>query len=216
MATSQQRGVAPDAQQDIRSNGTLAPLSARERWRAVWALLSGPYPTLVSRAVLGGVFLAAGIGKALDSAAFARDITGYQMLAPSVVAIMAYGLPWLEILLGVYLIAGLYLRWSAMITGVLLIIFMVAMGQAIARGLTLQCGCFGSAVSGAALREQVNGWSIARDGVWLLMAVHLWFVPSIWTADAWLHRRATAGAGNGPQQRPTQPSRRQGAARRRG
>jgi uncharacterized membrane protein YphA (DoxX/SURF4 family) len=193
MATIQQRATTPDAGQVSESVGAPSGPTARERWQTVWTLLRGPYPTLVSRAVLGGVFLFSGIAKALAPAGFARDIAAYQMLPPALASIMAYGLPWLEILLGLYLLAGLYLRWSAVVTGGLLVVFMIAMGQAIARGLTLNCGCFGSALGGAALREQVNGWSIARDGVWLLMAAHLWFVPSIWTVDARLHGESGTG-----------------------
>lgn len=193
MATTEQHEVAPAPEQESQPAAAPAGPSLRERWQVAWAFLRGPYPTLVSRAVLGGVFLVSGVAKALDPAGFARDITAYQMLPQAFVSIMAYGLPWLEILLGVYLLVGLYLRWSALVTGALLVVFMIAMGQAIARGLTLDCGCFGAALGGAALREQVNGWSIARDAVWLAMAVHLWFVPSIWTVDARLHTGAPAG-----------------------
>jgi uncharacterized membrane protein YphA (DoxX/SURF4 family) len=163
------------------------------RWRArlapVRAFLRGPYPTLVSRAVLGGVFLLTGILKALDVAGFERSIRAYQMVPDALVPIMANGLPWLEIVVGLYVLAGLYRRWSALAAGALLVIFMIAMGQALARGLTLDCGCFGTALGGAALREEVNLGSILRDGVWLLMAAHLYFVPSIWTADGYLARR---------------------------
>lgn len=162
--------------------------SLRVWWDRAWPIIRGPYPTLISRAVLGGVFLFSGVAKALDPGGFATDIKAYQMLpAGPVISIMAYGLPLLEILLGIYLLAGLYLRWSAVVTGALLVIFMIAMGQAVARGLQLQCGCFGAAV-GASLRDDVSVWSILRDGVWLLMAAHLFFVPSIWAADSRIQR----------------------------
>lgn len=180
---------------------TLAPASAqpaqptlRAWWGRAWPIMRGPYPTLLSRAVLGGVFLFSGVAKALDPTGFASDIKAYQMLpAGPIIAIMAYGLPLLEILLGIYLLAGLYLRWSAVVTGGLLVIFMIAMGQAVARGLQLQCGCFGAAV-GASLRDDVSIGSILRDGVWLLMAAHLFFVPSIWTADSGIRRGRRGGA----------------------
>jgi uncharacterized membrane protein YphA (DoxX/SURF4 family) len=167
--------------------------SAITHWRArlapLWAFLRGPYPTLVSRLVVGGVFLLTGILKALDVAGFARSIRAYQMVPDGLVPVMANGLPWVEIIVGAYVLAGLYRRWSALAAGALLLIFMIAMGQALARGLTLQCGCFGTALSGAALREDVNIGSILRDGLWLLMAAHLYFVPGIWTADGYLAQR---------------------------
>jgi uncharacterized membrane protein YphA (DoxX/SURF4 family) len=174
--------------------GTLAAEDARAtglaRLQRVWAVARGPYPTLISRVVLGVLFLFTGVTKALDPVSFESSIRAYQLVPGGFVPIMAYALPWLEILLGAYLLLGLYLRWTAIITGALLIIFMVAMGQALARGLTLQCGCFGAAIGGVTLREDVNIGSILRDAVWLLMAVHLVVAPSVWTVDERLRRRS--------------------------
>lgn len=155
-----------------------------------WTFARGPYPTLVSRLALGVVFLLAGVGKAIDPAGFARDIRAYQMLPGIAVTVMAYGLPWLEIALAVYLLAGLYLRWAAAITGALLVIFMIAMGQALARGLTLSCGCFGAGLGGVALGEEVSVGSILRDALWLLLAVHLVVVQSVWTLDERIRGRS--------------------------
>jgi uncharacterized membrane protein YphA (DoxX/SURF4 family) len=159
-------------------------------FQRAWTFARGPYPTLVSRLALGLVFLAAGVGKAIDPAGFARDIRAYQMLPGLVVTVMAYGLPWLEIALAVYLLAGLYLRWAGAITGALLVIFMIAMGQALARGLTLNCGCFGAGIGGVAPGEEVSVGSILRDALWLLLAVHLVVVPSIWTLDERIRGRS--------------------------
>jgi uncharacterized membrane protein YphA (DoxX/SURF4 family) len=161
---------------------------------AIAAVALGPYPTLVSRLVLGLIFLLTGVGKAADPAGFMRDIRAYQMLPGALVTAMAYGLPWLEILLAVYLLAGLYLRWAAAITGALLVVFMVAMGQALARGLTLDCGCFGAGLGGVALREEVSIGSILRDAVLLALAVHLILVPSRWTVDQRLRGRIRRSA----------------------
>jgi uncharacterized membrane protein YphA (DoxX/SURF4 family) len=172
------------------SDATSDAADWRARLAPAWAFLRGPYPTLVSRAVVGGVFLLTGILKALDVPSFEHSIQAYQMVPAVLVPVMANGLPWLEIVVGAYVLAGLYRRWSALVVGALLVIFMIAMGQALARGLTLQCGCFGAALGGAALREEVNIGSILRDGVWLLLAAHLYFVSGIWTADGWLARRA--------------------------
>lgn len=177
----------------------------RRRLAPLWAFLRGPYPTLVSRLVVGGVFLLTGIFKALDVTTFERSIRAYQMVPGALVPIMANGLPWLEIIVGAYVLAGLYRRWSALIAGALLVIFMIAMGQALVRGLTLQCGCFGTALSGAALREDVNIGSMLRDGVWLLMAAHLYFVPGIWTVDDYLARRGTRSLADAAAPEPAAP-----------
>lgn len=159
-------------------------------WRAAWDFLRGPYPTLVSRAVLGGIFLLAGISKALDTRAFASEISAYQIAPAGLVQPMVIALPLLEILIGVYLLLGLMQRWAAAAAGALLLIFICTMTWALARGLTLDCGCFGNALGLNTLRETVSAESIARDMLWLLLAIHLIIVPGTWSLDALRRKRA--------------------------
>src|SRR5438105_14558911 len=72
--------------------------------RSVWAFLSGPYPTLVSRIVLGVVFLLSGLTKLGVPATFAENIGEYQMPLPdALVQAMAYGLPVIELGLGAWI-----------------------------------------------------------------------------------------------------------------
>ena len=136
------------------------------------------------------VFLLAGISKALDMHAFAAEISAYQIVPASLVQPMALALPLLEILIAVYLLLGLAQRWAAAAAGLLLLVFIGAMALALARGLTLDCGCFGNALGVGALRETVSAGSIARDSLWLAFCVHLALVPGIWSLDAWRRKRA--------------------------
>jgi uncharacterized membrane protein YphA (DoxX/SURF4 family) len=162
----------------------------RSGWRAAWDFLRGPYPALLSRVVVGGVFLLAGISKALDTRAFASEISAYQIAPAGLVQPLAIALPLLEILIGVYLLLGLMQRWAAAAAGALLLIFIGAMTWALARGLTLDCGCFGNALGLSALRETVSVGSIARDVLWLLLAIHLLIVPGTWSLDAFRQKHA--------------------------
>ena len=70
----------------------------------------------------------------------------------------------------------------------LLVIFIGAMPLALARGLTIECGCFGNTLGVGILRETVGPSSIARDVLCLVLAVHLIVVPSVWSVD-WLRQR---------------------------
>src|SRR5262249_41968840 len=149
-----------------------------------WDMLRGPYPTLISRAIVGGVFLLAGISKALDMHAFAGEIGAYQIVPSVLVQPMSMALPLLEILLGVYLLLGLMQRWAAIAAGALLLIFIGAMIWVLAHGLTLDCSCFGNVPGLNAFRDTVSAGTIIRDAFWLLLAVHLIFVPSVWSVDA--------------------------------
>lgn len=122
-------------------------------------VLAGPWAALVSRLILGGVFLYAGATKALDAGALAASIRSYGLGLPEwFVTLAAHGLPLLEILLGLYLVAGLFTRPAALATGGLMVVFLAALAQGAARGLQIDCGCFGggaadSSLTLAALRD---------------------------------------------------------------
>ena len=102
---------------------------------------------LVLRLVLGGIFMHAGIMKIRDPAAFASSIASYQLLAPAVISLVAFQFPWFEILLGFLLIAGFPQRAPALGIMALSLLFVAVHGQAMLRGLSIDCGCFGSGYS---------------------------------------------------------------------
>jgi len=133
--------------------------SVSGRARAAGELLLGGWASLVSRLVLGGVFLYAGVSKTLNAGALAAAIRSYELGLPEwFVSISARGLPLLEVVIGVYLLAGLFTRPMALATGGLMLVFFVALLQGAARGLQIDCGCFGGEAGGsnltlAALRD---------------------------------------------------------------
>jgi uncharacterized membrane protein YphA (DoxX/SURF4 family) len=99
---------------------------------------------LLIRLLVGGIFVYAGAAKAWETQDFARDIQHYKILpwADAAVLLAVY-LPWLELLSGLaVLFRKLYLGGLVAIAG-MMILFTVALGSAWARGLDLQCGCFG-------------------------------------------------------------------------
>ena len=106
------------------------------------SLLQNGYLVLGIRLVLGTIFIAASIDKITDPAAFAVSIGNYKILSPSIALIVATVLPWVELLCGLGLIAGFTWRGSALLTFVMLAVFTLAVGIAMARGLDISCGCF--------------------------------------------------------------------------
>jgi protein-disulfide isomerase/uncharacterized membrane protein YphA (DoxX/SURF4 family) len=95
------------------------------------------------RLLLGGLWVFAGVQKIADPAASLRAVRGYQLLPESLVVVVGYGLPFLEVALGVLLVVGFGTRVMAAASVLLLIVFIVAIGSAWARGLRIECGCFG-------------------------------------------------------------------------
>lgn len=98
----------------------------------------------VLRIALGAVFIYAGIVKVAEAPEFARDIQRYAIISwPDVTVLLAVYLPWLEIFSGAAVIVRrLQLGALAIIAG-LMLVFTVALTSAWARGLDIECGCFG-------------------------------------------------------------------------
>ena len=142
------------------------------RWNA-----AGPWLATAARAVVGGVFVVAGALKIPDPAAAVRAVRAYQLLPESLVAPVAFGLPVLEIAVGLALLLGVFVRAAAIASAVLLIVFLVGVGSAWARGLQIDCGCFGNggqvAAGDTAYRSEV-----LRDLALLVAALALAWRPA--------------------------------------
>ncbi len=84
--------------------------------------------------VVGGVFVYASLSKIADPQAFAKIIYHYQVIGPSAsfgfvpANLVAVALPWIELIAGVLLITGLWRREAALVTAVMLAVFVVAVG----------------------------------------------------------------------------------------
>lgn len=95
--------------------------------------------------VVGGLFVYAGVLKMLDPVQFAHDIDNYKILPWSAAVGLAFYLPWLEILAGLFLVLRFFYRGSLVLLISLISVFIVATAAARIRGLDITCGCFGHA-----------------------------------------------------------------------
>ncbi len=120
----------------------------------------------LARLILAAVFIYAGGVKILDPRGFAVNIDNYQILPYILVVLMAIILPWVEVLAGLALLIGKWLRGSALIFMVLNAIFIIAIASALARGLNIDCGCFTTSDTGT----QVGIRKIIEDLILLMMA----------------------------------------------
>jgi uncharacterized membrane protein YphA (DoxX/SURF4 family) len=100
---------------------------------------------LLSRLVVGGVFVYAGLDKIANPAAFAELIWNYMILPTELVNLAALVLPWVELTSGLLLIFGRLAFPSSLILTGLTLVFIAAIGYNLARGLNFQCGCFTTA-----------------------------------------------------------------------
>jgi len=133
----------------------------------------------VVRVALAAVLLSAGGLKMLDPTQAVRAVQAYQLLPPGVDQLVGYGLPLLEIALGVLLLLGLAVRWAAIAAGVLMVVFISGIVSVWVRGLSIDCGCFGG--GGLVSRNGLAGRyaaEILRDLLFLGLASWLAVFPA--------------------------------------
>ena len=126
---------------------------------------------LMCRLILGGVFIYASVDKILHPAAFAEAVYNYKILPDALINLTAIILPWLELILGVFLILGLWLPGAALLSNLLLLTFFGALVFNLARGLDIHCGCFST--SQEATLNLCMCLYIIRDGIFLLLGFYL-------------------------------------------
>lgn len=142
-----------------------------------WDSPAWPVARLVARVVVGGVWVVAGALKLSDPAANVRSVRAYQLLPEAVVPTVGHALPALEIVVGGALLLGLLTRVTASVSALMLAAFVIGIASAWARGLSIECGCFGGGGSPAANAAAKYPWDIARDVGLLLLSVWLVWRP---------------------------------------
>ena len=122
---------------------------------------------LFLRLLLGAVFIYAAYTKLRQSwLLFALSIDSYQLLPEWAVFALARTLPWLELTLGILLIAGVALRYLSVVATAILGLFFAVMLVSYFRGAGIDCGCFG-------VGEALSVKTLLRDGVLLAAAISL-------------------------------------------
>jgi hypothetical protein len=125
-----------------------------------------------ARMILAGIFIYASIDKIAHPAAFANDIYNYQILPDALINLTALVLPWLELFLGLCLLAGFYLPGAVLTVNGLLIAFLAALIFNLARGIDISCGCFSTGSDAPAMSA---GWYLLRDAGFLAVGAFLFY-----------------------------------------
>jgi uncharacterized membrane protein YphA (DoxX/SURF4 family) len=149
----------------------------------------------VVRLGLATVFLVSGALKVIDPAQTRVAVRAYELLPPALVGPVATTLPLVELAVGTLLVLGVLTRWIALTSGVLLVLLMASVTQAWARGLSIDCGCFGG---GGAVAEGDTRYpqELARDAGILLLALWLMWRPrTALSVDGWLRAGPSPAVG---------------------
>jgi uncharacterized membrane protein YphA (DoxX/SURF4 family) len=124
---------------------------------------------IILRIGLGLVFIYASIDKIVHPDQFAEVMTDYEILPDTLVNLASIWLAWLEVVLGVCLIAGVWVRAAALMVTGLTIVFIGGLSIAFTRGVGVHCGCFSTDPGGAA-RTWISLW---QEGLLLLACLWL-------------------------------------------
>ena len=122
------------------------------------------------RLLVGGAFVIAGILKIADPAVFAVDVSHYRLVPHALINPVVIVLPWIELVAGVCVISGFWLRSGALLIAAMTAMFFFVIISALARGLNIECGCFGT-IAGKTIGLQ----TLAIDlGCFCLVALLIW------------------------------------------
>ena len=140
----------------------------------LWQALRNPWLTLAVRIALGLVFITAALPKIGDPPGFAKAIWAYQLVPGKVLNPMALTLPWLELVCGLALILGVWVRTAGVWFTALLLSFSLALSINLGRRHPVDCGCFGTNTHQTEAERLADmRWSLLRDVGLLLLCAQL-------------------------------------------
>jgi uncharacterized membrane protein YphA (DoxX/SURF4 family) len=125
--------------------------------------------------ILGAIFLYAAYDKIWNPRDFARIVYHYQVIGPSrsipptLPNVFALTLPWVEAVTGGLLVLGIWRREAALLSALMLVMFLIAVGWALSQGIDVEnCGCFSTSGEGRSA-----GWQLIA-GDTLMLAAAIW------------------------------------------
>ena len=121
---------------------------------------------MVCRIFLGFMFIYASLDKIAHPEEFAKQIGYYKALPFGLENVLAIVLPWTELIVGICLLAGLLVDGATLVSIIMMLVFILAISQAMLRGIDITCGCF----KVSADSEKLGLNTIIRDIVFLIMS----------------------------------------------
>lgn len=136
------------------------------------SILQNSWLELASRWILGFIFIYASYNKILFPADFAKIIYGYDLFPGTLINLIAIILPYLELVVALALVFGVYPRSAVLIVNALLVAFIIILSINLIRGHEFNCGCFELQNSENNVSSQTT---IIRDFIYLALGLQVFF-----------------------------------------
>jgi putative oxidoreductase len=104
--------------------------------------------TLVVRLALGCLFLYSSLPKIRQPYDFLSSVYNYELVGPKLGVFVAMTLPWLELLVGVCLVGGIFVSGALLASIGMSAMFTFVIAFALYQGLEISCGCFSTSAKG--------------------------------------------------------------------
>jgi uncharacterized membrane protein YphA (DoxX/SURF4 family) len=137
--------------------------------------------SVVARFGLAAIWLYSGLIKLLNPLESRQAVQAYEILPADLIPSVAVALPAFEVILGLLLLLGLFLRPVAVASGLLLLVFIIGIASAWARGLQIDCGCFGGGGYSEDAGPATYLTEIGRDILFIAMAA----ITYVWPWKKW-------------------------------
>jgi uncharacterized membrane protein YphA (DoxX/SURF4 family) len=126
-------------------------------------LVSHPLFLAILRVALGVVFISASVDKIMNPQNFAANIANYRLIPYQWINLAAIILPWVEVIIGSLLVMGIWTGANGLLASGMLMVFSIAILQALFRNLDISCGCFSTDPSA----HKMTRWTFIWDLIWL-------------------------------------------------
>ncbi|GLZ82024.1 hypothetical protein Afil01_68310 [Actinorhabdospora filicis] len=146
-----------------------------------------PWLGVACRLVLAGVWIVAAALKLPELGDSVRAVQAYKLLPTGMASAVGYTLPFVEMAVGLFLLAGLLTRYAAAVSGLLQIAFIIGISSAWARGMSIDCGCFGNGGELTAGQSPNYFWDLLRDvGLLIASAILVLWPRTPLSVDRWI------------------------------
>ncbi len=126
----------------------------------------------ILRIMLGSIFIYASVDKIINPEQFAYAISNYKLLPVESINLLALLIPWIEAVVGIFLIVGIFEWVSLTLYNGMMIVFMTAIVISLARGLSISCGCFSSDPNA----DKITWLTLFRDSLLLVPGLGSYFL----------------------------------------